>query len=251
MNIANTRTLEKTLDVLLEQVLGDFNLPGLAVGVVRENEIIYARGFGVRDIQTQAPVTASSLFHQASISKVITATAVMHLIERGLVHLDDPIVKFLPAFWLGDARSQSITIEQVLTHTSGMPDPEDHNWMQQEYDQAALKRYINRLGSLEMMAEPGQTFSYSSLGYNVLGALIAEISTEPFETYIKDQVFEPLGMHDSTFLKPEVPLELATSAHIRTPGLTVSQVFPYSRPHAPSGAFQSSALDMCRWAQAN
>jgi CubicO group peptidase (beta-lactamase class C family) len=132
-----------------------------------------------------------------------------------------------------------------------MPDPEDHDWEHPEYDDAALKRYVSSLRSLKMIADPGQKFSYSSLGFNVLGALIAEVSGEPFEAYIKQHVFEPLGMHDSTFLKPEVPVELATSPHIRTPRLTVSDVFPYSRPQAPSGALQSSATDMCLWALAN
>lgn len=251
MDIPDMQHLENTLDVILEQVWRTFNLPGLAVGVVRESEIVYAKGFGVRDIRTQERVTARSLFHQASISKLFTATAVMQFIELGQVRLDDPIAKYLSNFWLGDERSQSITVEHVLTHTSGMPDPEDHDWEHPEYDENALMRYVNRLHSLQMIADPGQDFAYSSLGFNVLGALITEVSGEPFEAYIKHHIFEPLGMCDSTFLKPDVPFELATSPHIRTPRLTVSDVFPYSRPHAPSGALQSSAWDMCQWALAN
>jgi CubicO group peptidase (beta-lactamase class C family) len=102
-----------------------------------------------------------------------------------------------------------------------------------------------------MVFEPGREFAYSSLGYDLLGALISEISGEPFESYIFHHIFEPLGMNDSTFVKPEVPLELATSPHIRTPKLTVSDIFPYSRSQAPSGALQSSVSDLCKWAIAN
>jgi len=250
MKIPNAQYLENTLDTILEGVLHTFDLPGFAVGVVRKNEIAYAKGFGLRDIQTQEPVTARAMFHQASISKLFTATAVVQLIERKQLRLDDPLIKYIPTFWLGDERSQAITIEHILTHTSGIPDP-DHDWEHPEYDDAALQRRVNNLHSLQMLAEPGQEFSYSSLGYDLLGALIAEVSGEPFEFYIKRYIFEPLGMHESTFIKTDIPLELATSPHIRTPGMMVSDVFPYNRSQAPSGALESSPLDMCRWALAN
>ena len=251
MIIPNMRYLENTLDIILEQVWHTFDLPGFAVGVVRENEIVYAKGFGLRDIRTQESVTARSLFHQASISKLFTATAVVQLMDRNRLRLDVPLVKYLPTFWIGDERSQTITIEHVLTHTSGIPDPEDHDWEHSENDEDALNHRVKNLHSLEMIAEPGREFAYSSLGYDVLGALIAEVSGEPFEVYIRHHIFEPLGMNDSTFIKPDVPLELATSPHIRTPRLMVSDVFPYSRSQAPSGTLQSNVLDMCQWAMAN
>jgi len=247
----NAQQLENTLDAILEQVHQTFGLPGLAVGVVQGDDVVYARGFGVCDIGTQAPVTTRSLFHQASISKLFVATAILQLVEQGRLRLDDAIVEHLPYFWLGDERSQSITIQQALTHTSGLPDPEDHGWHRPEVDEGALERHVRVLRSLHMVAEPGQGFVYSSLAFDVLGALIASVSGEPFETCVKRAIFEPLGMHDSTFFRPDVPPALATSPHIRTPGLAVSDVFPYSRASAPSGALQSNVLDMANWALAN
>ena len=247
----NAQQLENTLDAILEQVHQTFGLPGLAVGVVQGNEIVYARAFGVRDIGTQAPVTTRSLFHQASVSKLFVATAIVQLVEQGRLRLDDAIVRHLPYFWLGDDRSQSITIQQALTHTSGLPDPEEHGWHRPELDEGALERRVRSLRSLHMVADPGQEFAYSSLAFDVLGALIANVSGEPFETCVKRAIFEPLGMNDSTFFKPDVPPALATSPHIRTPGLAVSHVFPYSRASAPSGALQSNVLSMCHWALAN
>ncbi len=248
MNIPDARSIESTLDPLLEQVRNSFDLPGLAVGIVRGDEIVYARGFGVRDIRTREPVTVRSLFHQASISKLFTATAIVQLSERGKVGLADPVVKYLPKFRLADARSQSITIEQLLTHTSRMPDPEDHDWEHPEYDEGALQRLMCGLHSSQLVAEPGQMFAYSSLGYNVLGALITEVCGEPFETFMMDHILELSGMRDSTFFKPVVPPDLATSPHIRTPHMMVSNIYPYSRPQAPSSTLQSNVLDMCQWA---
>jgi len=257
----NAQQLEN-INAILEQVHHTFGLPGLAVGVVQGDDVVYARGFGVRDIGTQAPVTTRSLFHQASISKLFVATAIVQLVEQGRLRLDDAIVRHLPYFWLGDdaddgdeyipvIRSQSITIQQALTHTSGLPDPQDHGWHRPEVDEGTLERRVRSLRSLHMVAEPRQEFAYSSLAFDVLGALIANVSGEPFETCVKRAILEPLGMHDSTFFKPDVPPALATSPHIRTPGLAVSDVFPYSRSHAPSGALQSNVLDMCHWALAN
>jgi len=252
--------MENTLDAILEQVHQTFGLPGLAVGVVQGNEVVYARGFGVRDVGTQAPVTTRSLFHQASVSKLFVATAIAQLVGQGRVRLDDTIARHLPYFRLADDRSQSITIEQALTHTSGMPDPEDHGWHHPAYDEGALERHVRSLRSLHMVAEvgqafqpasPGQGFAYSSLAFDVLGALVAHVSGAPFETCVRRAIFEPLGMKDSTFFKPDVPPALATSPHIRTPGLAVSDVFPYSRASAPSGALQSNVLDMCLMALAN
>jgi len=258
----NAQQLENTLDAILEQVHRTFGLPGLAVGVVQGDDVVYARGLGVRDIGTQAPVTTRSLFHQASISKLFVATAIVQLVEQGRLRLDDAIVRHLPYFWLADdaddrdvlipvIQSQSITIQQALTHTSGLPDPEDHGWQRPEVDEGALERHVRALRSLHTVADPGQGFAYSSLAFDVLGALIANLSGEPFETYAKRAVLEPSGMHDSTFFKPDVPPALATSPHIRTPGLAVSDVFLYSRACAPSGTLQSNVLDMCNWALAN
>jgi CubicO group peptidase (beta-lactamase class C family) len=245
------QTIENTLNSILEQVLHTFDLPGLAVGVVREKEIIYAKGFGFQDIRTMEPVKVRSLFHQASISKVFTATAVVQLAEQGQLRLNDALVKYLPGFCLGDERSQAITIEQILSHTSGVPDPEDHDWGHSDDREDALIQRVKNLHFLEMISEPGREFAYSSLGYDVLGALISEVSGEMFESYIFNHIFEPLGMMDSTFIKPDVPIELATLPHIRTPKLVVSDIFPYSRSQAPSGTLQSSILDMCQWAIAN
>ena len=239
--------LGEKLDAVLEKLLQTFNLPGIAVGIVHEGEIVYAKGFGVRDVQTQEPVTTRSLFHQASTSKVITATAIMQLVERGLICIDDPVVKYLPNFRLDDERARFISIEQMLSHSAGLPDIEDHNWKHPEYDEGSLMRYLSNFQSCRLVSDPGSKFSYSNLGFNVLGALIAEVSGELFEDYTLHHIFEPLGMVDSTFLKTEVPHTLETSPHIRAPGLEGSHIFPYSRPQAPSGALQSNVEDMCRW----
>jgi len=221
---------------------------GLAVGVVRDNEIVYAKGFGVRSIETQEPVTTASLFCVASVSKPFVATAIMQLVEQGEIDLDGLVVDYLPYFRLDDERYQEITIQQMLSHVSGMPDLISYPWLQPEYDDEALERYVRSLDNEKLEFAPGDRFAYSDTAYDVLGDVIAKVSGQLFEAYVKDHILIPLEMYNSTFLKQDVPPELATTPH-RTG--RISTVYPYHRAHAPSVTLHSNVLEMSNWAIAN
>jgi CubicO group peptidase (beta-lactamase class C family) len=242
-----TFPLEAKLNPLCAHVQADFALPGLAVGVVQDGQVAYTGGFGVRSVATQEPVTPHSLFHMASVSKLFVTTAVMQLGEQGLVELDAPVVRYLPYFTLADERYTDITVAQMLSHTSGMPDVEDYHWDQPEYDAGAAERFVRSLCDRKMIGDPGAQFAYSNMAFEVLGDLIAKVSGKPFEEYEQEHVLDPLGMTASTFLREQVSPALATSPHLRTPLLAVSDIYPYHRAHAPSSTLHSSALEMCAW----
>jgi CubicO group peptidase (beta-lactamase class C family) len=184
----------------------------------------------------------------ASVSKLFVTTAVMQLWERGLVELDAPVVRYLPYFTLADERHTAITVAQMLSHTAGMPDVEDYHWDQPEYDAGAAERFVRSLHDRQMIGDPGDHFAYSNMAFEVLGDLIAKVSGKSFEDYVQENVLNPLGMNDSTFLKKQVSPALATSPHLRTPLLAVSDIYPYHRAHAPSSTLHSSAQEMCAWA---
>jgi CubicO group peptidase (beta-lactamase class C family) len=243
--------LEKELVPFIEKVMADQETPGLAVGVVHNGEIVFLRGFGVKDLDTGEPVTPESLFHMASISKTFVATAVVQLIEKGLVKLDDPVVKHLPYFKLADERYKQITVHQMLSHISGMPDVDDYEWEKPQYDNGALERYVRSLADLKLEFEPGERFAYSNMAYEVLGDLVAKVSGMTFEDYVKRNILDPLGMKESNFLRAAVSPALTTSPHIRALVTEVSPFYPYNRIHAPSSTLHSSAAEMCRWAMAN
>jgi CubicO group peptidase (beta-lactamase class C family) len=116
---------EKELDPVLEQIVARWGIPGMAVGIVRGDEIVYTRHFGVQSLDSGTPVAGDSIFCVASISKCFVATAVMQLAEGGSIDLDTPIIEYLPYFKLGDERSRQITCRQMLSHTSGMPDMQE------------------------------------------------------------------------------------------------------------------------------
>src|SRR5262245_17397971 len=128
------------IEHIISQIVQFYEIPGLAVGIVKEHELVYARGFGVKNLATGEPVTPTSLFHLASISKLFVATAIVHLVEKGRVDLHAPVVKYLPYFKLDDERYTAITVQQMLSHNSGMPDEsEDFGWDRPEYDEGALE----------------------------------------------------------------------------------------------------------------
>jgi CubicO group peptidase (beta-lactamase class C family) len=119
----------KRLDSSIEKTLREQKIPGVAVGIVEDGRLVYARGFGVMKVgDTSKPVTPETLFHIASVTKPFVATAVMQLVEQDKVDLNAHVTKYLPYFRLKDPRFRFITVRQMLTHTSGMPDVEDYLW---------------------------------------------------------------------------------------------------------------------------
>ena len=132
--------LKERLDPLLEQIVRDQNITGLAAGIVNNGRLVYARGFGIMNVGDPGkPVTSETLFHMASVTKLFVATSVMQLWEHGKVDLDAPVTKYIPYFQMKDARYKAITVHQMLTHTSGIP---NYHLEKAEYDAGALERYV-------------------------------------------------------------------------------------------------------------
>src|SRR5215471_14854286 len=158
------------LDKLIVQGMAEKHLPGLAVGIVRHGKVAYAKGFGLMTLgQPDKPVTATTLFHMASITKPFVATAIMQLVEQGKLDLDAPVTKYLPYFRLADPRYRLITVRQLVTHTSGMPDVKDYEWSRPQYDDGALERYVRSLDKAQLLWDPGAHFAYSNMAFKVLG----------------------------------------------------------------------------------
>lgn len=223
--------------------------PGVAVGVVCDTAIVFARGFGVRDADRPAdPITENTLFHVASNSKPFVAAAVLQLADEGRLELDAPVVRYLPFFRARDPASVQITVRQLLSHTSGLPDEEDYTWGDHRYeDGGALVRYVRSLADESLIDQPGVAFHYSNPGYSVVGAVVAAVTGRPFEDYLKVAVLDPLGMTDSDFLLQRVPAARRARPHVWEVAGVPSDTVPYSREHAPSSTLWSSAREMSHW----
>lgn len=239
------------LTSFIEEVMQAFDLPGFSVGLVKDNEIVYARGFGYKNIDTKEPVTTTTLFHMASVSKPFVATAIMQLVEQGKIDLEAPVTTYLPYFKLADERYKDITIQQMLSHVSGMPDVMDYEWDKPQYDKGAIERYVRSLADKKMRFDPGKRHAYSNMAFECLGDVIAKVSGMSFADYEKKYILDPAGMKESTFLKPEHLPENWASGHLRTIRTVAWEGYPYNRRHGPSSTLHSNALEMCNWAIIN
>jgi CubicO group peptidase (beta-lactamase class C family) len=240
------------LNTILEDIMFRWDIPGLGVGLVEEGHIVHAQGYGVQNLETGIPVTPESLFCVASIAKCFVACAIMQLVEQGILQLDAPLVEYLPDFQLDDPHYQEMTLRQILSHTSGMPDMDEIEYDQlvahPEFDEEAPVRYVRSLVSLKMIALPGERFAYSNIAYNVLGYLIAKMTGLTFDNYMKAHVLSPTGMTDSTFFYPDVPLGRLAVPHLRIPEMVPNPILPYHRADAPASFLYTTVVDMCHWA---
>lgn len=247
--------LKKTLEPALEQLVERHRLPGLAIGVVMDGKVIYANGFGEASRGSGRPITTSSIFHMASVSKPFVATAAMQLVEAGKMDLDAPLTEYLPYFQLADERYKAITVRQVLTHTSGIPDVADYEWDKPQVDDGAAERYVRSLTGESMLFAPGEGSRYSNMAFDVMGDAIAKVSGLSFDDYVRTHILEPLGMSSSSFIHAETPKDHRTQghsiAHTKRIDSAPCPVYPYNRRHAPSSTLNSNVDDMCRWALAN
>ena len=243
---------EEELIGVLKETMVKWDIPGLAIAIVQGNEIVFGQTYGVQSTATGVPIGLDSVFCIASVSKCFVATAVMQMVERGQVELDAAVSEYLPYFRLDDHRFTQITIRQVLSHTAGLPDISEFEYHEllahPEADEGSAERYVRSLGNRKLVARPGARFSYSNIGYNVLGDLLAKVSGKPFETLMQESVMLPSGMPHSTFLLAEVLRDRLAVPHLFSPKVLPNPVYPYHRADAPASFLHSTVVDMCHWA---
>src|SRR5262249_10136974 len=173
-------------------------LPGIAVGVVADQELVWTKGFGFADSAARLPMTPQTKFRMASHSKLFTATAVMQLREQGKLRLDDPVSRYLPWFKVVPAANDDppITIEELLTHSSGLPREAGSHWTTFNFPTTEQLR--------ELMPErrapfaPEVRWKYSNLAYSVAGMIVEAVSGQKWAQYVRSQIFQPLGMNASS-----------------------------------------------------
>ena len=243
--------LQTKLESFINEIVEAYDLPGLAIGIVKDNEIAYAKGFGFKNIETREPITTTTHFHMASISKPFVATAIMQLVEKGKIDLNAPAITYLPYFKLDGEQYKEITIQQMLSHVSGMPDVQDYEWDKPQYDPGALERYVRSLTDEKMRGKPGERYAYSNMAFECLGDVIGKVSGMPFADYEKEYILDPSGMKESTFLKPEGLPENWASPHLSTMQTLVWDGYPFNRMHGPSSTLHSNVVEMCSWAIIN
>lgn len=191
------KQLEKKLDELLSAKFPQSN-PGCEVLVAKKGEIIYKKTFGSANLELNVPVKPDMVFNLASITKQFTAAAVLQLVEQNKLSLYDSIQKFLPDF---PSKGNLITIENLLTHTSGIKDYMQINFpgINMERWDFSPKQLIDSFKSYSTEFKPGTRFSYSNSGYYLLGYIIERVSGKRYQSYLEENLFKPLGLTHTYF----------------------------------------------------
>jgi CubicO group peptidase (beta-lactamase class C family) len=189
---------ERLFSAWMEGQLAYRGLPGVVVGVVSDQQLVWAKGFGFADLKAKLPMTETTKFRMASHSKLFTAIAIMQLREEGKLRLDDPVANYLPWFKAKPAGDDDgpITIEQLLSHSSGLPREAGDHWTSLEFPTAdELRRlYADRHAAFA----PSVRWKYSNLAYSIAGMIVEQVTGERWADYVDRNIFKPLGMLDSS-----------------------------------------------------
>ena len=235
----------KGYDEFLQFTLKEWNIPGMAVAIVKDNVIVYAQGFGQRDIAQQLEVTPHTLFPIASCTKAFTATALGILVDEGKLDWDTPIKHYLPTLKLYDAfATERVTIRDLLAHRSGLP---RHDLL--GYSSLLTRsELVKRLQYLEPNKDLRSEWQYNNLMYALAGYLLEVISGTSWEGFIQQHLHLPLGMMSSTTSTRLAQSTADFALPYREENGKIHMIpFHESDLMAPAGALNSNALEMCSW----
>lgn len=228
----------EAIDGFVEDYLDRHGLVGAAIAVVRAGRVLYMAGYGVAN---GAPVTPHTPMLIGSVSKPITAFAVLQLVDAGRIGLDDSVVEYLPAFEMDDERVSNITVRQLLSHTSGIPNP----MIVAPADN--LGEAVERLRDWQLVADPGQRYLYSNMNYQLAARLVEVVSGLPLAIYLEKHIFQPLDMDDTRSIRTTGAAGPGLrNGHVTMYGLALP-VSGIEQLVAGSGSVVTTADDMSRW----
>lgn len=238
------------LEALIAAQMAESRVPGLALAIVRDGALAYARGFGVTSVEDGGrPVTPDTLFRIGSLNKPQTATMIMRLVERGDLDFDRPIARYIPWFALSEPGAAAlITLRHLLTHTAGLPtDGMDLG----PHRPPTLEQYVREtIPRYPLLARPGVVCAYSNAGFNVAGCVAEAVTGVPYPQLMDELLFAPLGMARTTF-DPAVALTypLALPHELDDSGaLRVRHRLALNPAYAPCGEAFSTARDQAAFA---
>ena len=222
--------------------------PGAAVLVRREGRTVLREGFGLASLDLAVPIDPAHVFEIGSVTKQFTAAAILRLAEEGKLALADPITKLLPDL---PAAYQSITLAQLLSHTSGVPSYTDFpEWRPRWREDMSLETLIGIFRDKPLDFVPGQSWKYSNSGYILLGAAIEKASGKSYEDYVEQELFAPLGMASTRYgHQEEVVTGRAVGYTKGADGWSNAPYLSLTQPYA-AGSLMSTVDDLARWSDA-
>jgi CubicO group peptidase (beta-lactamase class C family) len=227
------------IDEYVQSVMANQRIPGMAIAIIKQGEPADVRTYGLANVEHSVPVTEKTAFRLASISKQITATAIMMLSEAGKLDVRDSFCDFLdqcPESW------KDIEIRHLLTHTSGMP---RRSPVMDPMDLQTTLEVIEGMYDVELESQPGDAFLYSNIAYSILGEVITNVSGQLWSDYVREHIFLPLGMNDTrTADYYELIPHRAEGYRFSDNVLYRDDIIIAVRP---SGGYVSTIADMVKW----
>ena len=238
-------TIQDQIDTIIENAINEPQLVGASVGVMRDNEVIHARGYGYADLNKKIKATEHTVYRIGSITKQFTALAIMILVEQGKVDLNDIMLDYLPNY---PQRDHKVTIDQLLNHTSGIKSYTDIEkfWEISERD-LSRKEIVDLFSSEPVEFSPCENFQYNNSGYYLLGLIIENVSGMSYADFLKANVWQPLEMFDTYYLGKTKPIKnLATGYDHKDNEFVLARPLGMDNPFS-GGSLGSSILDLLKW----
>ena len=235
----------KDFDDYVNKALKDWDVPGLAIAIVKNDQIVFAKGYGVRKLGDTSAVDEKTLFAIGSSSKAFTSASIAMLVDEGKLKLDDPATKYLPGFQLFDPYvTRELTVRDLLCHRSGL-ERGDFLWYGTSYSRDEIVRrvrYLKPTWSLRSM------FGYQNIMYLAAGQIVAGVSGKTWDDFIRDRIFKPLGMiSSSTSINDLKNADDVATPHAKIEGKV--EIIPWRNIDniAPAGSINSNVVDMAQW----
>jgi CubicO group peptidase (beta-lactamase class C family) len=245
---AQTASAPQDLDAVAARVLKEFEVPGLAVAIVKDGKVVLAKGYGVRKLGEPTPVDENTLFGIASNTKAFTAALLAMLVDEGKIGWDDPVVKHLPAFQLYDPYvTREMTIRDLLTHRSGLGlGAGDLLWWPPT--DFSREEIVRRFRFVKPESSFRSRYAYDNVLYLVAGQVITVVTGKSWDDFVKERIFTPLGMTTSN----TSVAALMSSANAATPHAKIDGSLRLLAPQpldnvAACGAINSSVAEMAKW----
>ena len=236
----------QNIDTYIEKRLEQLNIPGASWVIVENDQIVHAKSYGITGPGGETP-TSQTPYFIGSLTKSITALAVMQLVENGAITLDDPVQHYLPWFTLADPQAAAqITIRHLLNQTSGLPQiPGMIGLSNFDNTTGAAERQARALATLELARPVGSAWEYSNINFNLLGMIIEAASGQSYAQYIEDHVFAPLQMNHSFTTKEAAKQDGLATGHMQWFGFPVAvPALPVPQASLPSGQLIASTEDL-------
>jgi beta-lactamase class C len=236
----------KEFEGFVKTAIANRQAPGAAVAIVKDTTIILLKGYGLRDTRKPDSIDTRTVFRLGSVSKSVTATLVAALVNEGVLHWDDPVIKYLPDFRLkSEEATQKLTLRHLLSHTIGLP---YHAYTIMVEDHAPFDTLIDHLKDLDLVGKPGELYSYQNVGFSLIGSVIEKATGKKLEKVFTERLFLPLGMKDASASFEKIMMRNNVAIpHVFTRPTPISSTY-YSV--APAGGLNASIQDMALWLKA-